>query len=274
MGATSDLVVAVDDPRADDVRALLATHLAFARAVTPPGHVHALEVDALVDPAVTFFSARRDGTLLGVAALRHLDRSHAELKSMHTSERARGQGIGRAIVDHVLAIAVDRGYERLSLETGTGEAFLPAHTLYANAGFVPCAPFGAYTQNPHSTCMTIAVAEPLRLRLRGALTAAMRSRDRIAVSALRSTLAAIDNAEAVAAPETTTVSEGPIAGARSGLGATEVPRVPLSESDVVAIVRVEIADRRAAAAFYAQRGRADVADRLQDEAAVLARLSR
>ena len=252
----------------------MATHLAFAHAVTPAGHVHALEVDALVDPAVTFFSARRDGVLLGVAALRHLDGGHAELKSMHTAEPARGQGIGRAIVDHVLAIAVDRGYERVSLETGTGVAFLPAHTLYANAGFVPCAPFGEYTQNPHSTCMTIAVSEPLRIRLRDALTEAMKARDRVAIGALRSALAAIDNAEAVAVPESTTVSEGPIAGARSGPGATDVPRVPLSESDVVAIVRVEIADRRAAAAFYAERGRADAADRLQAEAAALARLSR
>jgi putative acetyltransferase len=273
MVTTNDVVVATDDPRAEDVRALLAAHLAFARAVTPPEHVHALEVDALVDPAVTFFSARRDGVLLGVAALRRLDPSHAELKSMHTAEPARGRGIGRAIVDHILAVAVDGGYERVSLETGTGDAFLPAHTLYEKVGFVPCAPFGEYTQNPHSACMTKTV-EPLRARMRTALTTAMRSRDRVAVSALRSTLAAIDNAEAVAPAALSAVSEGPIAGARSGLGVTEAPRLRLSEPDVTDIVRAEIADRLAAADLSAQHGQHEYAERLRAEASVLERVSR
>src|SRR6266446_2354240 len=73
-----EVVIAVDDPRVDDVRALLEAHLAFSRAVTPPGHVHALEIDGLLDPAVTFFSARRDGVLVGIGALKRLDDSHAE----------------------------------------------------------------------------------------------------------------------------------------------------------------------------------------------------
>jgi putative acetyltransferase len=153
-----ELVMAVDDPRADDVRKLLEAHLSFAHAVTPPGHVHALDVEALVDPAVTFFSARRDGVLLGVAALKRLDESHAELKSMHTSEGALRSGVGRALVEHLLAVATDQGYSRLSLETGTGEAFEAAHTLYAHAGFEPCEPFAGYTVNPYSTCMTMALA--------------------------------------------------------------------------------------------------------------------
>src|SRR2546423_1893327 len=121
-----DLVIAIDDPRIDDVRTLLDRHLAFARDVTPPDHVHALEVDNLVGPAVTFFSARRDGVLLGVGALKRLDETHAELKSMHTSEAARGRGVGRAMVDHLLAVAADRGYQRVSLETGSIDAFAPA----------------------------------------------------------------------------------------------------------------------------------------------------
>jgi putative acetyltransferase len=141
MGSGS-IAVAVDDPTAPDVRSLLETHLAFAREVTPPGHVHAMAVDALVAPSVTFFGARRDGVLVGVAALRRLDDSHAELKSMHTAESARGQGVGRAILDHVLTVASERGYGRLSLETGTMDAFVPARTLYASSGFVPCPPFG------------------------------------------------------------------------------------------------------------------------------------
>ena len=153
-----DLVIAVDDPRSDDVRTLLDRHLAFAREVTPPDHVHAMEVDDLVGPAATFFSARRDGVLLGVGALKRLDETHAELKSMHTSEAARGQGVGRAMVDHLLAVAADRGCRRVSLETGTMDAFAPARSLYAKVGFEPCTPFGEYTINPHSACMTIDLA--------------------------------------------------------------------------------------------------------------------
>jgi len=80
-----ELVIAVDNPRAADVRELLERHLAFNREVTPPGHVHALEVEGLLATAVTFFSARRDGVLLGVGALKWLDDSHAEIKSMHTA---------------------------------------------------------------------------------------------------------------------------------------------------------------------------------------------
>jgi putative acetyltransferase len=150
-----DLVIAEDDPRADDVRALLERHLAFSRAVTPPGHVHALDVDGLLDPAVSFLSARFEGVLLGVGALKQLDLSHGELKSMHTAEAARGQGVGRAMVDHLLAIARARCYRRVSLETGTMDAYAPARALYAKVGFVACEPFGDYTVNPHSTCMTI-----------------------------------------------------------------------------------------------------------------------
>ena len=154
-----DLVIAVEDPRIDDVRTLLDRHLAFAREVTPPDHDHAMEVDDLAGLAVTFFSARRDGALLGVGALKRLDETHAELKSMHTGEAARGQGVGRAMVHHLLAVAADRRYQRVSLETGTMDAFAPARSLYTKAGFEPCAPFGEYTVNPHSACMAIDLAE-------------------------------------------------------------------------------------------------------------------
>gem|GEM_PF-1660872 len=115
----ADLVIGIDDPRAEDVSRLLRAHLAFAHEVTPPGHVHALGVDGLLDPAVTFFSARRAGDLVGVGALKQLDECHAELKSMHTIELARGRGVGRALVDHLLATARSRNFQRVSLETGT-----------------------------------------------------------------------------------------------------------------------------------------------------------
>jgi putative acetyltransferase len=152
-----DGVIATDDPRADDVRELLGRHLAYARATTLPHEVYALDVDALADPSVTFFSFRAGGELLGVAALKQLSADHAEIKSMHTAEAARGQGIGRRLVEHLLAVARERGYERVSLETGAGPAFAPARELYARAGFAPCPPFGDYRASPNSACMTLAL---------------------------------------------------------------------------------------------------------------------
>jgi putative acetyltransferase len=149
------LVIAVDDPRAPDVRALLTAHLAFARSLSPPEHVHALEVEGLLEPAVTFFSARGDGRLMGVGALKHLDDGHGELKSMHVAEGARGQGVGRALVAHLVSEARRRGYGRVSIETGTMDGFAPARALYVGAGFVSCEPFGAYTVDAYSVCMTL-----------------------------------------------------------------------------------------------------------------------
>lgn len=149
--------IAIDDPRADDVRGLLERHLEFARTHTPPEGVFALATDALVDPAITFYSYRRDGELLAVGALKQLDGTHGELKSMHTAQAARGQGIGRAMVEHLVAVARARGLARVSLETGTMAAFAPARALYARTGFTECGPFGDYRPSPTSTFMTLAL---------------------------------------------------------------------------------------------------------------------
>ena len=153
-------VIATDDPRSDDVRALLERHLAFADATTPREDVHALDVDALLDPRVTFVSYRVDGEVLGVAALKRLDDEHAEIKSMHTAQEARGRGIGRALVDHLVGLARERGHRRLSLETGSGPAFAPARALYAGAGFTPCGPFAGYRPSPNSAYLTLALDPP------------------------------------------------------------------------------------------------------------------
>jgi putative acetyltransferase len=146
--------IEVDDPRRDDVRALLEQHLTFARGVTRPEDVYALDLQGLLDPAITFFSLRADGELLGVGAIKQLDPEHAELKSMHTALSARRRGVGRALVDHLLAVAAARGVRRVSLETGAGEAFAPARSLYAASGFVPSGPFGEYPDSPNSAFMT------------------------------------------------------------------------------------------------------------------------
>jgi putative acetyltransferase len=146
--------ISPDDPRAPDVRDLLERHLSFANEHSPPEDVHALDVDGLLDPEVSFFSFRVDGDLLAVGALKRLDEHHAELKSMHTAEVARGRGIGRAMVNHLISVARARGMQRVSIETGTMAAFAPARSLYAHAGFEPCEPFGTYTPSPNSICMT------------------------------------------------------------------------------------------------------------------------
>lgn len=152
-----DVTIEVDDPRASDVRDLLERHLEFSHAQSPREHSHALDVSGLLAPEVTFYSARRDGVLVGVGALRRIDGSHAEIKSMHTAEKERGQGVGQAMVEHLLRVASASGYRRVSLETGSNQAFAPARLLYQKIGFRPCEPFGQYTVNPYSVCMTLSL---------------------------------------------------------------------------------------------------------------------
>ncbi|HEY6427869.1 MAG TPA: GNAT family N-acetyltransferase [Acidimicrobiales bacterium] len=151
----TSLEVHAGDPGAPDVRAVVERHLAFARSQTPGPYSHAVEPDDLSDPAVTVFCARAHGRLVGIAALRELDPSHGEVKSMHTVEDARGRGVGGAMVAHLLAVARQRGYRRVSLETGTGDAFAPARALYAAVGFEPCSPFGDYDASPFNHFMTM-----------------------------------------------------------------------------------------------------------------------
>ena len=148
--------ISADDPRKPDVRALLERHLTFCLSVTPPEHSFALDVDALVQPGIAFFSYRdADGTVLGVGAVKELDPAHAELKSMHTAAEARGRGVGRAILDYLLAVARSRRYQRVSLETGTTPGFAAARALYESAGFVPAGPFADYVRTEDNTFYTL-----------------------------------------------------------------------------------------------------------------------
>jgi putative acetyltransferase len=146
--------IELDDPRRDDVRALLERHLAFCRATSPPEDVHALDLDGLTGPDVSFYSLRSDGRVLGVGALKTLDAEHVEIKSMHTAEEARGHGVARALLAHLLTVAEERGARRVSLETGSMDEFAPARALYASAGFEPTGPFGDYWDSPNSAYMT------------------------------------------------------------------------------------------------------------------------
>ncbi|MCW2777169.1 MAG: Histone acetyltransferase [Frankiales bacterium] len=148
------------DPHDVDVRALLARHLELMHAQSPPEDVHALDADGLADRDVTLFGLRRDGQLLGLAGLGQLDGGHGEVKSMHTAEQARGQGVARVLLEHVLAVARSRGYRRLSLETGSQPGFAPARALYASVGFAPCGPFGTYVASPSSTFLALELPAP------------------------------------------------------------------------------------------------------------------
>jgi putative acetyltransferase len=146
--------VAVADPHDAEVQALLARHLAFTRTQTPQEHSYALDLDGLVDPSITLFGYRYGGALLGIAAIKWLSTEHAEIKSMHTAQEARGLGIGRAMLVHLLDASRAAGMRRLSLETGTTDAYWPARRLYESAGFVPCGPYGDYEPSPHNLFMT------------------------------------------------------------------------------------------------------------------------
>jgi putative acetyltransferase len=147
--------IAIDDPGAPDVRALLEEHLRDMYLHSPPESVHALDVRKLQQPDITFWTVRDDSRLLGCGALKQLDCAHGEIKSMRTPTALRRQGAGRAMLTHIIATARERGYERLSLETGSMEAFLPARHLYQHHGFALCEPFGEYGRDPNSLFMTL-----------------------------------------------------------------------------------------------------------------------
>ncbi|HET6433665.1 GNAT family N-acetyltransferase [Dyella sp.] len=143
-----------DDLRGDAVRELLREHLAAVALHSPPESIHALDLDALRAPGIRFWTLWEGHALLACGALKELDREHGELKSMRTASAHLRRGAGRAMLAHIVDEARRRGYRRLSLETGTAEAFAPARRLYAAAGFVPCAPFAGYVDDPYSCFMT------------------------------------------------------------------------------------------------------------------------
>lgn len=145
----------IDDPARSDVLALLDEHLRNMRELSPAESVHALDVASLKRPEITFWTARDQGVLAGCGALRELDSAHGEIKSMRTPAAMRRRGVGRAILAHLLKTARERGYRRLSLETGSADAFLPARRLYESVGFVRCGPFADYRPDPNSVFMTL-----------------------------------------------------------------------------------------------------------------------
>ena len=143
-----------DDLRGREVVALLQEHLASVALHSPPESVHALDLEALRAPEVTFWSVWLDSELVGCGALKELDPTHGELKSMRTAAPHLRQGVAAALLQHMLDVARQRAYRRVSLETGSMQAFAPARALYARFGFEPCGPFADYTEDPYSVFMT------------------------------------------------------------------------------------------------------------------------
>ena len=150
----------VDDPTAPHVADLLALHLAGLRGVMSPAFAYALDATGLAAPGVTFWTAWRDDRLVGFVALKHLDDTAAEVKSMRAAPEARGTGVGRALLDHVVHEARSRGYARLNLETGTAAYHADAVALYHRSGFMDCNPFADYAASPHNRFMTLPLGAP------------------------------------------------------------------------------------------------------------------
>jgi putative acetyltransferase len=144
-----------DDLTGPEIRALLETHFAGMLANSPCGSCHFLDFDGLKGPGVTFWSVWDEGSLMGCGAVKELDPLHGEIKSMRTHADHLRKGAGAAILEHIIATARKRGYGRLSLETGSGEAFDAAHGLYLRYGFQYCGPFADYKEDPFSRFMTV-----------------------------------------------------------------------------------------------------------------------
>lgn len=150
-----NLSIREDDLTGPAIAGLLQTHLDFTAEQSPPESVHALDLEELRAPEITFWSAWDGEILLGCVAVKDLGDGHGEIKSMHTAEAARGRGVARKLMEHLLSEARRRGYARLSLETGSMESFAAARRLYERFGFVACEPFGDYVLDPYSEFMTL-----------------------------------------------------------------------------------------------------------------------
>jgi putative acetyltransferase len=150
----SELKIVVDDLSGPQIRGFLEEHVRQMRSITPLESKHALDLDALRQPGITFWSVMDGGTLVGCGAIKRLDASHAEVKSMRSAPARQRSGIASLVLGHIIAEATRMGYTRLSLETGSTGFFEPARKLYAKFGFEYCGPFADYRPDPNSVFMT------------------------------------------------------------------------------------------------------------------------
>jgi len=146
--------IRVDDLSGPEISALIREHLRGMAQQSPPESMHALGLEALRAPEITFWSVWQGSELLGCGALKELDARHGEIKSMRTVAAHSRKGVASSLLRHILEEARRRSYRRVSLETGSMATFVPAQNLYARFGFQPCGPFADYIEDPNSVFMT------------------------------------------------------------------------------------------------------------------------
>jgi len=146
--------IRIDDLRGPEIADLLHEHLRDMHRVSPPESIHALDLEGLRKPEITFWTIWDAGILAGCGAIKELDPQHAEIKSMRTASSHRRKGVAKQLLQHLLDEAKQRGYTRVSLETGSMDFFMPARALYASFGFKNCPPFSDYIEDPNSVFMT------------------------------------------------------------------------------------------------------------------------
>jgi len=152
--------IALDDLSSPEIAAFLAEHVQDMRSITPPESKHALDLDSLRQPEVTFWSATDAGVLVGCGAIKRLEAAHAELKSMRTAAARKRSGVASLLLRHILAEAAAMGFTRISLETGSADFFRPARKLYEKFGFEYCEPFSKYKYDSNSVFMTMTLSGP------------------------------------------------------------------------------------------------------------------
>lgn len=145
--------IVIDDLAGAEIAELLQEHLQDMYAASPAESVHALDLDELRQPDITFWSIWQEDKLAGCVALKELDKEHAEIKSMRTASAFRRKGVAAQLLSHLIAVARQRNYQRLSLETGPTENFAAARNLYERFGFGYCLPFADYREDPYSVFM-------------------------------------------------------------------------------------------------------------------------
>jgi putative acetyltransferase len=152
------VVIAEEHPLTPDLSLLFDRHTADMHADTPPESIHMMDKAALAAPGIRFFVLRDGEAPLAMGAFKRIDAVHAEIKSMHVLAEARGRGLSKVMLDHLVAAARADGFKRLSLETGVQPTFVAARALYARAGFADCPPFEGYVDDPNSVYMTKVLA--------------------------------------------------------------------------------------------------------------------
>jgi len=146
--------IKIDDLKGEEIAKLLSEHHQDMLSHSPPESVHALDIQKLKSADITFWTAWIEDELAGCAALKEIDSNHAEIKSMRTSKAMLRKGVAKNLMNHLLMESKNRGYSKISLETGSMQIFIPARELYKRFGFEMCEPFADYIEDSHSVFMT------------------------------------------------------------------------------------------------------------------------